>query len=273
VLCRVFARHCVFSGEKFLRVCLIASGSKGNAVYLQSGESRILVDAGFAARELSRRLELIGVEAQSLDAVFVSHEHGDHCRGLGPLARRYQLPVYMNSETFQALPSLGRVAALHHFDTGTAFTCRDLHVETIPLTHDAARPVAYVVETHEGRIGIATDLGIATRLVRERLKGCRILILEANHDETMLRDGPYPWPLKHRIRGNHGHLSNGDCADLLADLLWDGLETVFLAHMSETNNRAELALGCVQRVLERQNLCQPQIVVGRQSEPSICVSL
>lgn len=256
-----------------MRVCLIASGSKGNAVYLQSGESRILIDAGFAARELSRRLSLIGIEADALNAVFVSHEHGDHCRGLGPLARRYQLPVYMNPETFKALPALGRVADLQHFDTGTPFTCRDMHVETIPLTHDAARPVAYVIETREGRIGVATDLGIATRLVRERLKNCRVLILEANHDEILLRDGPYPWPLKQRIRGNHGHLSNSACADLLADLLWEGLDTVFLAHMSETNNRPELATSCVQRVLDAQDLCRPRLVVGRQFEPSLCVSV
>ncbi len=256
-----------------MRVCLVASGSKGNAVYIESRESRILIDAGFAARELARRLALVGVEADSLDAVFISHEHGDHCRGLGPLARRYNLPVHMNPETLQALPALGKVPQLCEFDTGVPFACRDLRVETIPLTHDAARPVAYVIETTAGKIGVATDLGIATRLVRDRLRGCRILVLEANHDEAMLRDGPYPWPLKQRIRSNHGHLSNLACADLLNDLLWDGLEVVFLAHLSETNNQPELAASIVREVLERQNLCHPQLIVGRQAAPSLCVSV
>lgn len=256
-----------------MRVCLIASGSKGNAIYLESRESRVLIDAGLSATELSQRLRRMGVEPETLDAILVSHEHGDHMRGVGPLSRRYRLPVHINPETRQAFPALGTISTIEEFDAGASFCCRDLWVETIPLTHDAAQPVGYVIETREGKVGIATDLGIGTRLVRERLKGCRVLVLEANHDEILLRDGPYPWPLKQRIRGNHGHLSNGACAELLADLLWDGLEVVFLAHLSETNNRAELALSEVQRVLDGQNFCHPQLIVGRQDVPSLCVAL
>ena len=128
----------------------------------------------------------------------------------------------------------------------------------------------YVIETSEGKVGIATDLGLATRLVAERLKGCRVLILEANHDEEMLRDGPYPWPLKQRIRSNHGHLSNTASAQLLQGLLWEGLEAVFLAHLSEVNNRPGLAESCAAEVLARQNLCRPQIILGCQGEPSAC---
>ncbi len=270
------ARHIVFLPgvwESYLRVCLIASGSKGNAIYLESRESRILVDAGLSATELSQRLRQVDVAPESLSAIFVSHEHGDHMRGVGPLSRRYRLPVHINPETRQAFPALGAITAIEEFDAGATFCCRDLRVETFPLTHDAAQPVGYVIETREGKLGIATDLGIGTRLVRERLKGCRVLVLEANHDEILLRDGPYPWPLKQRIRGNHGHLSNNACAELLADLLWDGLEVVFLAHLSETNNRAELALAEVRQMLDGQNRCHPQLIVGRQDVPSLCVAL
>ena len=122
----------------------------------------------------------------------------------------------------------------------TPFDFRDLKMSAFPITHDAAAPVGYVIETDEGKIGIATDLGIATRLVTQRLQDCRVLILESNHDEEMLRDGPYPWPLKQRIRSQHGHLSNTAAARLLADLLGSGLEAVFLAHLSETNNLPSL---------------------------------
>lgn len=263
----------LFRGDESLRVCLIASGSKGNAVYLESRDSRILIDAGLSARELTQRLLRIDVDPATLHAIFVSHEHGDHVRGVGPLSRRHRLPVHINPETHQAFPGLGSIPVLEEFDAGESFCCRDLRVETFPLTHDAARPVGYVVETREGKVGIATDLGIGTRLVRERLRGCRVLILEANHDEILLRDGPYPWQLKQRIRSNHGHLSNGACAELLQDLLWDGLEVVFLAHLSETNNRVELALSEAQKVLHAQNLCHPQLIVGRQDVPSLCVAV
>ncbi|MDO3379864.1 MBL fold metallo-hydrolase [Geoalkalibacter halelectricus] len=256
-----------------MRVCLIASGSKGNAVYLESRESRILIDAGLSARELTRRLALIGVEGADLDAILVSHEHGDHVRGVGPLSRRHGLPVHICPQTCRASPALGILPHLQEFDAGEIFSCRDLRVESFPLTHDAVQPVGYVIESRAGKVGIATDLGIATRLVRERLRGCRVLILEANHDETLLRDGPYPWHLKQRIRGNHGHLSNSACAELLGELLWEGLEAVFLAHLSETNNRAELALSAAQRVLDGQTICHPQLIVGRQDAPSLCVAL
>ncbi|KIH75545.1 Phosphoribosyl 1,2-cyclic phosphodiesterase [Geoalkalibacter ferrihydriticus] len=254
-----------------MRVCLIASGSKGNAIYLESRDSRILIDAGLSARELTRRLALVGVDSASLNAIFVSHEHGDHVRGVGPLSRRYGVPVHVNPETHEAISALGAIPILEEFDAGTAFCCRDLRVETFPLTHDAVQPVGFVVETRDGKVGIATDLGIGTRLVRERLRGCRVLILEANHDEALLRDGPYPWHLKQRIRGNHGHLSNSACGELLKDLLWEGLEMVFLAHLSETNNRAELAVHEIRQVLDGQNLCGPQLIVGRQDAASVCL--
>lgn len=253
-----------------MEVCLLASGSKGNAIYIGSGESRILIDAGLSGREIQKRLGGIGVAGEDLNALLVTHEHTDHCRGLGPLARRFALPVYLHSETRRALPALGKVGEVREFEAGDTLSLRDLRVETFPLSHDAAAPVGYTVETKEGKIGVATDLGIATRLVADRLKGCRVLILESNHDEEMLRDGPYPWPLKQRIRSNHGHLSNPSSARLLGDLLWDGLEAVFLAHLSETNNHPTLAEGCAREVLDRQSRCRPRLIVGSQESASFC---
>jgi len=256
-----------------LRICLLASGSKGNALYLETGDTRVLIDAGLAAREIAGRLRMIGVDPDALDAILVSHEHRDHCRGLGPMARRHKLPVYLHPEALLALPGLGKVEFLREFVDGATWSFRDLQVTAMPLTHDAAAPVGFVVESAEGKVGIATDLGIATRLVADRLQGCRALVLEANHDEELLRDGPYPWPLKQRIRSNHGHLSNTASADLLESLLWDGLEAVFLAHLSETNNLPQLALNCARQVLDCQNGCRPELVVGGPAAPSRCLEL
>lgn len=255
-----------------MRVCLLASGSKGNAVYIESRRSRILIDAGLSARELSARLQVIGVAGEDLDAILITHEHADHCRGIGPIARRFALPVFIHPETRRALPSHGRIEDVREFETGAPFCFGDLQIETFPLTHDAAAPVGYVIETDEGKIGIATDLGIATRLVIQRLQGCRALVLESNHDEEMLRDGPYPWPLKQRIRSQHGHLSNTECSRLLGDLLGSNLESVFLAHLSEVNNLPSLAESAARALLDSQNLCQPQLILGYQDRASICFS-
>ncbi|WP_432822112.1 MBL fold metallo-hydrolase [Trichloromonas sp.] len=253
-----------------MRICLLASGSRGNALYIESAESRILIDAGLSARELTRRLEGIGVRGEDLDALLVTHEHTDHCQGLGPMSRRFDLPVYLHHETRSALPRLGRISELNEFASGDVFDIKDLRITSFPITHDAIAPVGYTVETAAGKIGVATDLGIATRLVCERLKGCRVLVLESNHDEDMLRDGPYPWPLKQRIRSNHGHLSNPASAELLGGLVSDKLDAVFLAHLSEENNRPELALQAARCVLDRQNACSPQLLVGRQDQATVC---
>jgi len=254
-----------------LRVCLLASGSQGNAIYIETPETGLLLDAGLSAKELNRRLESIDSSGERLHGLLVSHEHQDHCRGVGPLARRYQTPVFMHHKTRQALPKLGRLDDHREFEAGQSFHYRDLDIETIPLTHDAELTVGYVISTPQGRIGVVTDLGLATRLVADRLHGCRVLILESNHDEDLLRDGPYPWHLKQRIKSNHGHLSNRACAALLQGLLWDGLEAVFLAHMSETNNTPAHALDCAAAVLDNQSICRPQLVLGRQNVVSQCL--
>jgi phosphoribosyl 1,2-cyclic phosphodiesterase len=259
--------------ESLLRVCLLASGSKGNAVYIESSETRILIDAGLSALELRRRLAGIGVSADDLHAILVTHEHGDHCRGVGVMARRHRIPVYLHPATRCALPLLGVVPDLREFEVGQPIALRDLQIYPFQVTHDAAAPVGFTIDTPEGKVGLATDLGLATRLVAEHLKNCRVLVLEANHDEKMLLDGPYPWHLKQRIRGHHGHLSNTASAQLLGELLWTGMEAVFLAHLSEVNNLPALADTSARQVIAGQNTCQPSVIVGSQEQVSFCVNL
>jgi phosphoribosyl 1,2-cyclic phosphodiesterase len=240
--------------QSALRVCILGSGSKGNCTYLESPETRILVDAGLSAREIERRLRNIGRAPESLDGVLISHEHTDHIQGVGVLARRYKLPVYANPETWQkARHVTGVVDDLHEFCTGTPFSLKDLVVEPFSLPHDAEDPVAYRISWRRRSIAVVTDLGYPSQLVRERMKGCHLLVLEANHDGAMLQAGPYPWSLKQRIGGKSGHLSNLQSSELLRDVLHDELEHVVLAHLSETNNLPDLARLTTQEVLGNRN--------------------
>jgi phosphoribosyl 1,2-cyclic phosphodiesterase len=233
-----------------LKVCILGSGSKGNCTYVESPEVRLLVDAGLSAREIVRRLHHIDVEPETLDGILISHEHSDHIHGVGALARRYQLPVYANQATFRkAQRVVGTVEEVRDFFTGTPFSLKDLHIDPFSLPHDADDPVAFRLSWRRRSMAIVTDLGYPSQLVRERIRGCHLLILEANHDDAMLKVGPYPWPLKQRIGGKAGHLSNEQSGDLLRDVLHDELAHVILAHLSETNNVPDLARLTIAEVL------------------------
>jgi len=256
-----------------LRVCLLASGSKGNSVFIETDESRVLIDAGLSAREIEKRLAAVSVAAADIDAIFVSHEHTDHVRGVIPFSNRFKTPVIVHYKTREVFPDSKRLKVYREFDSGTSFELKDMVITPFPLAHDAVAPVGFSIETKRGKIGVATDLGIATRLVAEHLKGSHVLVLESNHDEEMLRDGPYPWELKQRIRSRHGHLSNSESAELLKTLLWKNLEAVFLAHLSEQNNCPGLAEGAARRILGNTALCSPLLVVGSQHSPSLCFDL
>ncbi len=252
-----------------MRVCLLASGSRGNCALIEADGCRLLIDAGLSGKEIERRLVPLGLRGDDLDAILVTHEHHDHVGGIGPLARRFSLPVYIEPQTYSALPNLGRIDSLHHFEAGESFHFRDLHVSSFSTTHDAVNPVGFTIEAEEGKIGFATDLGVPTRLVAECLKDCRVVVLEANHDDRMLQDGPYPWSLKERIRSRHGHLSNRDSIRLLEEITWPGLEALFLAHLSEENNCPDLAAQAFRRTLQQCGL-DAQVIVGRQHEASFC---
>lgn len=250
-----------------MKICLLASGSKGNSILVESGKTRLLIDAGLSARELRKRLDSVGVDAGSLDALLITHEHGDHVRGLGPLVRQLDLPVYLQTDLARKLTDVGKPDCVQEFVDGEEFTIKDLTIRPFAITHDCLAPVGFTLDGERGKVGVATDLGIVTRLVTECLQDCRALVLETNHDEELLRDGPYPWKLKQRVRSNHGHLSNNAAGNLLQSLLWNGLETVFLGHLSETNNRPDLAVEVVREVLEKQNICEPQVLLGKQQLP------
>lgn len=256
-----------------MKISLLASGSKGNAVYVESGDTRLLIDAGLSGIEIIKRLGKIGVDSTTLCAILISHDHSDHTRGAGTLARKLKIPLLVSHSTRQACDSLLKKTELIEFESGHSFTFRDLRIDPFPITHDAVDPVGFTIDSREGRIGFATDFGIVTRLVTNKLAGSRLLVLEANHDEEMLMNGPYPWHLKQRIKSKHGHISNTESVHLLEDLLHEGLEGVLLAHLSETNNSPELPQKAATRLLDKQTCCSPRLVIGDQYQPSVMLTI
>ena len=238
--------------QREISFCVLASGSKGNAIHISDGNTSILLDAGLSGVEIERRLKSASLSAENLDAILVSHEHSDHVRGVGILSRRYKLPVYITDETRKAADHIvGKLARTVPFECGSQFTIGDISIRPFSLSHDAADPAGFTFSVGDIKIGFATDLGIATSMAKMHLKDCRALILEANHDPTMLIEGPYPWPLKQRVQGRTGHLSNQDSRALLKEILHDNLTHVVLAHLSETNNTPEKALNEVGLALQQ----------------------
>jgi len=252
-------------------VCMLASGSKGNSLYIAAGDKAILVDAGLSGRELERRMRQRDLRPENLQAIIVSHEHIDHIRGVGVLARRYDLPVFMSDETAcAALSSLGRLPQFHTFQAGRPFDLPPFSIHPFTISHDAADPVGFRIIMNGSRIGIATDLGIATGLVEAHLKGCHLLVLEANHDLDMLINGPYPWPLKQRIKSRHGHLSNDATEALLRSVMTVELRYVILGHLSETNNTSNHAWSAVQGAIAGRDI---HVLVAEQDQSGPVVML
>jgi phosphoribosyl 1,2-cyclic phosphodiesterase len=245
-----------------LAVCILASGSKGNAIFVSGGSTSILVDAGLSGIEIERRLKSRGLFPEDLDAILVSHEHTDHIQGVGVLSRRFNLPVYISRKTQKAATlQLGNVYDLEMFECGSTFKIEDLTIHPFSVSHDAEDPAGFTVSQNGTKMGIATDLGIATSIVKNHLQACVLLILEANHDVDMLNKGPYPWPLKQRIRSRTGHLSNEAAKLLLEEVQHDRLAHVTLAHLSEINNTPQKALSEVSQSTTR---CNAHIDVAAQ---------
>jgi phosphoribosyl 1,2-cyclic phosphodiesterase len=251
----------------------LASGSKGNSLYVETGDCRLLIDAGLSARQTINRLRDIGVDGAELDAIIISHEHIDHIRGADLLSQKLKIPLVMSYPTAAACRPGFATGNIIEFESGYPFAFKDLLVDPFPTTHDACDPVGFVIESRDGRVGVATDFGVVTRLVAEKLQRCRAVVIESNHDEGMLRDGPYPWHLKQRIRSRHGHLSNDQAGALLEALLHPGLEGVFLAHLSEANNDPMVARQVAEALLQGQNACSPSLFVGTQHQRSEVLAL
>ena len=246
-----------------MRICTLASGSSGNCLYVESGETRILVDAGISLRQIVQRLMKLEVCLTDIDAVIVTHEHSDHTAAL----RNLGMPVHVARATTHLWQ--GKLSVIKEFDTDTPFTIKDMRITPFSVPHDALDPVGFSIENGDGKkIGVVTDIGSVTALVRERLRESDALVIEFNHDNDILLYSHYPWDLKQRIRGRLGHLSNHQAAELLSELAHTGLKHVVLAHLSQVNNRPEVAFESASGALKKTGRCsEARISVAPRKNP------
>lgn len=241
-----------------MRVSVLASSSTGNATYIETPKHRVLVDAGFSGKKMAALLGSIGRSLADVDSLFITHEHSDHVAGVGVLARRYpNLNIYANAGTFAHLPkSVGAISydQMHVFKRGTTLSLDDLDIESFAVSHDAAEPQFYQFHHDDRAFTILTDTGYVSDRLAGTIRDADAYIMEANHDLTMLREGPYPWSLKQRILSDYGHLSNEDGANAIMDVIGLRTKRIYLGHRSAHNNTKPLAHTTVADLLRQEGL-------------------
>jgi phosphoribosyl 1,2-cyclic phosphodiesterase len=240
----------VQQSSKEFYFCPLASGSKGNAIYVATEKTKILIDAGIATKTIRERLKMLGTSLEEIDAILISHEHIDHVQALPLLSGKHGIPILANMETAQAIERLfNRSFRYQIFSTNETFEFKDLAIHPFSVQHDAQDPVAFTLQHSVCKLGICTDLGFVTTLVTRSLQDCDYLIVEANHEPSMVHASPRPTHYKERVLGNQGHLSNAECAHLVSMVL-SKLKHIHLAHLSSECNHPELAQKIVHQKLK-----------------------
>lgn len=253
-----------------MRFSVLASGSTGNSILVETDQTKILIDAGLSGKQIEAKLNEVQVDPRSLDAILVTHEHSDHIKGVGVMARRHQLPVYTHEKTWMELDRLiGEIPDQQRvlFDEGEVQHFADLTVESFGISHDAAFPMGYCFYQGEKKLTLATDLGYVSQRIKEKIAGSGAYIFESNHDVEMLRMGHYPWNIKRRILSDVGHLSNEDAGAALSEILEGNGERVYLSHLSKDNNMTELAHLTVRNILEENGFIDDQEVKLLETSP------
>jgi phosphoribosyl 1,2-cyclic phosphodiesterase len=257
-----------------VKFCVLASGSAGNASFLGTSKTRVLIDAGLGVRDLTRRLAEIGEKPEDIDAVLITHEHSDHISGLGRFIRwraRQKKPVsvFISKLTSPTIEWDGfeTPPAVDNFQAGSGWTIGNIVVQSFTIPHDAIDPVGFCFHAEGIKVGVATDLGYVPDSIKHHLRRVQILLLESNHDLEMLKVGPYPWSVKQRVMGRNGHLSNAVTCEYVENDLDAGVQTLILGHLSEHNNHPEIARISAEQSLLRRGLA-PRLVVAEQKKPT-----
>ncbi|MCR5793617.1 MAG: MBL fold metallo-hydrolase [Lachnospiraceae bacterium] len=259
-----------------MKFCSIASGSSGNCTFVGTEDTRVLIDVGISKKRIEEGLLGIDESPLNIDYILITHEHIDHVKGLGVMSRKYHIPILATKETIQAILSMDSLGKLDEalflpITPEVEFPLKNLSVKPVKISHDAANPVCYTISDKQHKVGIATDLGTYDERILRNLSDCEALLLEANHDVSMLEVGPYPYYLKQRILGERGHLSNDSSGQLLKQLLHPELKAVFLGHLSKENNYPDLAYQTVWNELQNagsQIEAVPRIIVANRDCPS-----
>jgi len=236
--------------------CCLYSGSSGNSIFVSTGKSKVLIDAGMPGKSIEKALNEIGESCENLDGIFVTHEHSDHTKGVGIISRKYNIPIFANHPTWEAMEnSLGNIKDENiKIMNNSGVSINDMHILSYAIPHDAIAPCGYALFHNNKKICIATDLGYFSDTVKEHLKDADVILLESNHDVEMLKFGPYPYSLKKRILSDIGHLSNESCGRAIVELTNQKPKTIILGHLSKTNNFPELAYKTVVNILEENNI-------------------
>jgi len=258
-----------------VQITILGSGSSGNCAYIETEQSRLLIDAGLSGRQIRNRLLCIGRTVENLTGILITHEHSDHIQGLAGLAAKLNVPIYCNRLTKEAIElQLEVKLAFNLFSTGATFEAADVLVDTFSVPHDAYDPVGFLLRTPDGNIGFLTDLGHATKLVIQRVRCAHVLVLEANHDMKMLQDDTRrPWSLKQRILSRHGHLSNDAAALAAQEIVSADLQQLYLGHLSSDCNRPELAQYIIAEALDKAGANHVRVNVSLQDIPSATYTL
>lgn len=265
-----------------MRMMSIASGSSGNCIYIGTDNTHILVDDGISKKKVLEGLAKLELSAEDIDAVLITHEHDDHIKGIGVFERHCITPLYGTAETLEYISHYKNIGAMpdgiyHSIEAGDSFKIKDLEICSVSVSHDALNPVAYVFRSGDRRMGVVTDLGVYNEEIVENFTGLDAVLIEANHDVNMLLNGPYPYPLKQRILGQRGHLSNEACGQLLGQLLCDRTSRIVLGHLSKENNFPDLAYETVRMEINLGDnefkADEFDIQVARRDVPSDIITL
>jgi len=251
-----------------IQICAIASGSNGNCYYIGNSNEAVLVDAGISRRQILKRMKLMKLDIRKVRAVFITHEHSDHMRGVRVLSDQHSIPIYFTKPTYKRARPADRPEKVVFFSPGDSIEIGDFSIHSFSKNHDAVDPVSFRVTINGKNIGVLTDIGTPCNNVNEHLAGCDVAFLETNYDENLLWNGPYPYHLKTRVTSDVGHLSNTQAAELVTNLDNPKLKHIFLSHISADNNRVEFALDAFNGLKDKLN-----IIPTSRYEPSVVLEI